>query len=216
MGMCIICGKEAGVLSQKTKKGHVCKECASYVPYNVNISSASADYLNNTVSVNKEKAKQFECTASYGNLYIDAVRNMFLISRKANKGESLEFGHICRIEECEELGLFCTDIKNVGKSSNFVVCTIKLRVKERNKDSRDYIVLVGESCSFKPSKVDRTMLECKEPEKLSVFRNMFNQMVDNAIFAMARKLDYLNELKRAVDTATKDVASFTDSEVVRT
>ena len=213
--MCIICGGNTGILSPKTKKGPVCKNCVSYIPYKVNIPSASVDSLNTIIANNKEKAKQFECTASYGNLYIDAVHNIFLISRKADKGVPLEYGQIWNISDCEEVGLFCTDIKNIGKSSNFVVCTIKLRVKEKNKKSEDFIVLVGESCSFKQSLTDHTLLECREPEKLSVFRNMFNQMVDNAIFAMARKLDYLNELKMAVNAATKEISSLTDNGVVK-
>ncbi len=213
MGNCVICGKETGPFAPKTKAGPVCKECVAFVPYKTNVSSTSVDSLKKMVDANRDKAKQFQCTASYGNLYIDTLHNLFLISRKSDKGSPLEYGQIWHISDCEEVGIFCTDIKNIGKSSNYIVCTIKLRVKERHKNSEDFIVLIGEKCSFKPSAVDHTLLECREPEKLSVFRNMFNQMVDNALFAMARKLDYLNELKIAIETAAKDVAQLTDGDV---
>ena len=171
----------------------------------MNLSSASPELIKEYITTNKDKAKEFECTASYGNLYIDSMHNMFCISRKQNSGGGpAEFGYIWYIYDCEETGIFCSDIKNIGKDSNFVVCSVILRVKERGKIPSDFVVVKQENCTFKPSKKDSSVLECKEPEKLSMFRFMFNQMVENEIFAMARKLDYLNELRTAALIAKQE------------
>lgn len=189
---CVICGNKAGAFAKKTSEGVICKSCLSFIPTNVILSQASTEFLKRIYDENVEKSKQFETTASYQGLYIDSVHGLCCYSKRGDKQAPSEFKDIYRISELTEVALYCTDVKNVGTNHNHIVCDIKFKV--RTKDiAADFIIAHHKKCDFK---VKNKQIEWDEPSELTMFRNMFNQMIDNELFGLLKKLEKIQEFKQ--------------------
>lgn len=196
---CVICGEKAGFFSKKTGEGKICKKCLRYVPRSINLPSAGTDFLKKISSKNIEKSQFFETTASYEGIYIDTIHGMFCYSEKGTRDEPHDFKDIYRIDELTEVGIFCSNAKNVGTTRNIVICDIKFRVKTKDINV-EFLISKGKKCS---TKVKDGKLEWTEPNELSMFRNMFNQMIDTAAFGMLEKLKAIQEMQKAVTIAEK-------------
>jgi hypothetical protein len=196
MRTCSICNGKAGFFSKKIYDGYICKKCVALIPQNVSIGSSDKEYLKGLYDKNIEKKKVFNYTASYGSLYIDSSHNMFCISPKHNGAEPAMFGDIYYVRELKEVELFCTDVKNIGTKSNKVVCNVKFRFKTKDTEG-EYLITSNTECPFK--KVGN-QLECSMPSKFLVFRSMFNQMIDNEIHALLRKLEEAKKRQAAMSS----------------
>lgn len=201
MGKCVLCGRKTGMFAKRTYEGCICKECLSYIPRSVRLSSADTDYLRNVHDKNLKKMERFSSTASYGALFMDSVHNMFCVSRKRWGDEPTEFGDIYCVTELREIGLYCTDVRNIGTNSNRIVCNVKIRIKT-DEVCRELLVASNERCTF--HYVGNSQIEWSEPSKLSVFRSMFNQMIDNEVFGLLKKLEAVQEMKAAISEAERN------------
>lgn len=194
MKTCVVCKKNARKFSHRTYNGVICKNCEKYLPINVSLKECDSDYLIELIARKKEKAKDFSCTASYGALYIDSVHSMLCISMKGNKDTPSSLGDVFAIKEIKEMGLYCTDIKNVGGRVPKLICNVKFRIVTDDVKA-EYTISRSEPCSF--TKAKNGDIHWKEPEKLSMFRNMINQMIENITFGFKAKLDAMHRFKDA-------------------
>jgi hypothetical protein len=167
----------------------------------VYLAAAENEYLRELYRKNREKAENFSSTASCGKLYIDSVHCMLCFSEKAVKGEPAHFSDIFYISELLELGLYCSDVRNIGTNTNRVVCNVKLKVKTQ-ETCREYTILKDEPCSYK---VKNGYLEWEEPCKVSMFRSMMNQMIADVTAGFTKKLNRIWELRGTIDKTMQDI-----------
>lgn len=198
MNPCIVCNGKTNIFSEKTADGRICRKCRAYIPASVQLRYADAEYLKDLYKANKGKQKRFDCTAAYGNLFIDSLHGTFCISRTSKNGKPLEFGNIHSVTELTEIALYCTDVQNIGVKSNKIVCSVKMRMKT-NETIEEYLICKNEPCSCKRSKTNIGMLEWNEPDRLVMFRNMFNQMIENVRYGLLKKLNDIQQAKKAIN-----------------
>ena len=192
MNVCVLCGGKTNLFSKKTAEGEICKDCLSMIPISVKLNVSKTEFLKRIHDENLEKKKDFETTASYEGVYIDSIHGMVCICKKGNKEEPPEFHDIFRVTELIEAGLFCTNIKNVGTTTNSIVCDIKFRLKTKDI-SNEYLIVKGKKCAYKT--IGNGKLEWIEPYELSMFRNVFNQMIEDVAFNLLGKLKTIQEMK---------------------
>lgn len=190
MKECVVCKKDAGMFAKKTYNGYVCKNCRQLLPMNIDLKSCDADYLIGLAKKAKEKSRKFSNTSSYGTMYLDSVHGMFCFSKNSKNGEPTDLGDIFFVTELKETGIYCSDIKNIGTKSNKVVCNIKVKVIT-NDIATEYIIVENEPCEFVQK--DK-MLDVTEPKKLTMFRSLFYQMIDETRFQILKKLDDIQKL----------------------
>jgi hypothetical protein len=193
MKICILCGKETK-FGKKSCDGYICKDCRKYVPQGLDLSGAELAFLKPIYEENKRKAKDFETTSKYGMLYLDGVHNLFCLS-KGGKSPN-EFHTIYHISELTKASLFISDIRNIGTSSNRVVCNTKIAF-QTEKSSTECILVQNETCPFT---VKGDHLECHEPPTLSAVRCLFNQMIENEYYGAEKKLKRLWEIREELRT----------------
>lgn len=201
MKQCVICKKDIRMLASKIYNGYICKECRRYIPSSIQLSATDADYLLRLYNRNSEKSRKFEYTASYGSMYIDSVHSMLCFSTSSDKNGPVNFGDIFTVDEIREMSLYCTDVRNVGTNSNKIVCNVKMKIKTDDV-SVEYMVCRNQSCSYSVS--GNNKLECREPDKLVMFRCMVNQMIDDTLSGLQKKLDDINYLKKVTSESEKE------------
>ena len=212
MKECIICKQDAGMFAKKAYNGCVCKACRQYLPMHIDLKSCDADYLIRLVEQAKEKAKIFSNTSSYGTMYLDSVHSMFCFSKNEKNGEPTDLGDIFSIAELKETGIYCADIRNIGTNTNKVVCNVKVKVVTDNV-ATEYIAAENEPCEF--TKKDK-MLDVTEPKRLTMFRSLFYQMIDDTRFQILKKLQDIQKLKEMeAESVKKKTATEQDMEWAR-
>lgn len=186
---CIFCQRKI-----KSKRIHICKECKKFLPENFDLRNSDKTYIEKFYIANKEKSSVFECTASYGYLFLDSFNNMFCISKKVSKGKPLHFGDIFSITELLEVAIYCSDVKCYGRK---ILCNIKIKL--RTKDfTKEFVVFYNERCSC-VKRVDNK-IEYHEPSKFIMIRNMFNQMIDNVKYGMTIKLKEIQAMQQKINS----------------
>lgn len=201
MKQCVICGEKVSFLSHKIYNGHICRKCRAFIPKNIQLKACDTDYLFKLYEKSKEKSKLFDYTASYGSLFIDSTHGMLCVSRGGKGGEPVDYGDIFTVEELENIAIYCTDVRNIGTKSNKIVCNVKLRVKTADINT-EYLVYQNESCKFTYGK--GSTLDVREPEKLTMFRNMIHQMIENVYYNAVHKLEEIRRLKKVATDAEKE------------
>lgn len=194
---CVVCGNKTGFFSSsKTYDGRICNNCRAYIPSEVCLASADADRLKEFYKESNRRKALFFNTASYGSLYIDSVHNMLCISNKSKRGYPLRYGNIYFVSELSEMALYCSDV--VQKSPYRIECRVKLRISA-DSFSGEFVVASNEKCCFK--RVDKDTLRVSEPSKVTFFRCMLNQMIDNERVGLTKQLEALHKLKSALSEA---------------
>ena len=201
MKECIICKNKIRIGFLKCNDGPICKSCSEYIYDKIKIKTSDAVYLAKIIEDNKEKSKTFECTASLGRLYIDAIHNLYCISQKGKRAPE-RFSDIFSIEETKEVGLYCTNVRNVGTNYNNVVCDIKLTVNTVQGYYSEYTVCENKQCPFERKD---GKLVCSEPNDFSVFRQMFNQMIENTALGLLKKLEAIQKMQAAISALSSSV-----------
>lgn len=195
---CILCDSPVTFLNRhKSYNGYICKDCLSFIPASVtaNLKSATTDYLKKVCDNNKLKAHDFDTTASYEGIYIDSIHGLFCYSSKGTKETPAEFKDIYRVEELTEVGIYCSDVRNIGKTQNIVVCDIHFKIC--TEDIRtDFTISHRKKCTYK---VKGDKIEWVEPAELSMFRNLFNQMIDNVAVGLLHKLKKISEFQSLLE-----------------
>lgn len=195
MKECILCKGEAGLLAYKAYNGMICRKCRSYLPMHINLKASDTDYLLPLYQKNRELAKHFEASCQYGELFLDTIHGLFCFSKGNKNGEPTHYGDMFSVTELIEVGIYMDDIKNVGQNTNKVICNVKMRVKTKDV-SMEYLVVSNEDCKFI---ISGNKLDVTEPEKLSLFRNIFNQMIDDVLGRLLKKLEDIRKLKAYTD-----------------
>ena len=197
---CIICGGKTGLLDKSALSGKICKKCLSYIPEHISLKSCETEYLKQICSKNKEKADRFECTSSYGSVYIDQIHNMICVSENGSKDSPKDFSVIVDIAELEEIGLYLSDAKNIGKGSIRINANVKIMLKTKEMH-KEFIAAHNKTC---PYKAQDGKISYEEPREVSVLRTMLNQMIENESLAMIKKLEKLHLLKKEINKYDED------------
>lgn len=194
--VCNICDKELTAFNKrKIYDGFICKDCCGKLP-KVTLNQISnlrhfeiMDLIENT---EREKLKKFEATASYGKLHIDEFNGLFAISDKLDKdGKPMNSRDIFKCTDLMEAGVYC--VKPTVTKNNKVICNIEFKFRLiRPVIDVKLTLKVGTACFSK--RTDSNHLEWDEPGDLSMFRNMFNQMLrtENEKYANPLRDYFLN------------------------
>lgn len=161
----------------------------------IDLKASDTDYLLPLYQRNKELAKRLEATCQYGELFLDTVHGLFCFSKGNKNGEPVHYGDIFSVTELTEVGIYMDDIRNIGQNTNKIVCSIKMRVKTKEV-FMEYLVASNEGCKFTQN---GNKLDVTEPEKLTLFRNVFNQMIDDVLGRLLKKLEDIRKLKAYTD-----------------
>ena len=192
---CIICGDKTNMFDKSALSGKICRKCLSYIPEYISLKACETDYLKTIYARNKEKADRFECTSSYGTVYIDQIHNMICVSDKGTKDNPKNFSVIADVTEIEEIGLYLSDVKNIGKNSIQINANVKITLKTKEMH-KEFIVAHNKTC---PYKAQDGRISYEEPREVTMLRTMLNQMIENEGLAMIKKLKRLQELKKQTD-----------------
>ncbi len=189
MSNCIICNNNVSVWSGiKTAGGYLCKECATYIP---DVIKKSLEiYEDNNIRMiiensQSEKNKQFEATASYGNLHIDEKHGLFAVSEKINKDGTIPNpANVFDCLEVQAIDIYCKDPS--VNSNGSVSCKVEMMCELINPRI-SFKCTVKKNAKCNSRKIDATHLNWEEPGDMSMFRNMFNHMIDTAIRRLERE-----------------------------
>lgn len=197
MKECILCKEAAGRFAHKAYNGMVCRKCRKYLPMSIYLKGSDTDFLMPLYLKNKRFAEQFTATSRYGELFLDSVHGLFCFSRKSQiDGEPSYYGDIFSVTELTEVGIYMDDVKNVGQNTNRITCNVLMLVKTKDIHMK-YLVTSGETCKF--TKVSGNKLDITEPERLTLFRNLFYQMIDDSLGQLLKKLEDIRRLKAYTD-----------------
>jgi hypothetical protein len=164
---------------RKIENGVICKDCAAKVPSVIrgkltNYYDLELRTLIDKVRLSQERNDKFAATASYGKLHIDEVHGLFAISNKVTSdGRLSDPSSVFHCLDLTEVGLYCTDpAAQQGK----VTCNVEFSCSmEKLNIAFKAKIKTGASCDSK--KEAGNQLSWVEPGDLSLFRNMFNQMI---------------------------------------
>ena len=212
MQTCELCGKNIRFRRKKTARGYICRDCFDLIPSWVDISCAEKDELSLAKEFTEQRNKEFNFTASYQNLYIDGVHNMFALSCgkcPLSVKRTKHFKDIFYISELREVGIFCTNLRNIGKNSDCVVCDVKFRYKAEIKDFPKKIIEreipLGSNVECLYDYQGNGKIDCREPAVITTFRALFNQMIDNEIDGIKEKLEFIQNAKSLIDENQKSI-----------
>lgn len=160
------------------------------LPRSFDISYNSMEHIRRVIKKSEEKELRFESTASYGELHIDSFHRMFMMG----DGKNRNFGDCFYISELLDLSIYCENIRNAGTSTNKVLCDVKIKFKTKDAEY-EYDVKRNDLCRYKKS---GDGLLVSENEKLTMFRSMFYQMIDDEALELNRILTEINEVNKKV------------------
>ena len=200
MKICSVCEKQLGLKAHKTCDGFICDDCLKYIPYRVKLREADEKYLKKLCAQGKERAADFETTAYLGDLYLDSVHGMFCYSPKGKNGTPLSLGDVYRITELKEIGLYATNIRNIGSSKPKVICDIKLTVAT-DSIRQDYKIAGNKNCLI--TKNGEGELTCTEPADVTMIRSMLNQMIDDLRTGMMKQLSDIMRMQEIAENKPK-------------
>lgn len=188
MARCVICDKSLSMFNQvKTADGVLCKDCIDKVPpvLKSKIGTYSLTTLHTIIQYTETPSfERFEETACYGRLHIDEMHGLFLISAKPEKIEQKDKANIFYVLDMSNVGLFCY---NPRVFRNSVAVDIKFEAEfdplnfSFSIDAKQQVFCISKKIQ------GGSKLEWDEPSELSVFRNMFNQMIRNESDKFNRK-----------------------------
>lgn len=194
---CCFCGSCFYFFGNKIEDGYICSECKRCIPSNINLRCSESSYLRPMLEENKKRREKFSCSASYGSLFIDGKNNMFCISKQRHGMLPLFFGDIFYINELTNVGFFCTNARVVERK---VLCDISFTYTT-DTQSTEVIIARMQKCDYE---VCGNRVSWSEPQKLSIFRELFKQMIDNEYSVLNIKLQRMQEMKRYISEEDKN------------
>lgn len=166
---CSICGKSLSVFNKKISNGEICNNCYNSLPSFIQKNIHGMREMQIRDYINYKNSIKFEPTASYGILSVDDMHGCFSINEK---GKIYPFYSL----DIKNVGLYCTDLK--VNSSNKVVCNVEFNC-ELEHPQISFRIIVKKNVMCFSKKCANNRFEWNEPSDLSMFRNMFNQMIRN-------------------------------------
>lgn len=182
MANCVLCGNQAGALAHKCRSGAICKACNKKIPSFIKASQMDADDIMRFFDYeNKDIIKKFNYSSNLGRLYIDEAHGLFAISDNIKTDMPCVF----HVSDIEAVALYCTDVKSQREN---IYCDVELSAEIRNPHMSFKVkILTNEKCAY--TRIDATHVEWKEPPVISMFRDMFNQMVKNELSSVKAIID---------------------------
>lgn len=200
MKRCSVCGEKAGLLSHKIYEGVICKECLKRIPDCISLKHTDEHFLRRMVNRSKEREKAFEPTSFYGGLYLDSVHSMLCYSKNGIGGYPLSFGDIYTVKELKELGLYITNVRDVGKSYVDIRCDVKLKVTTEDIHG-EYLVIRNRQCPvFKNAE---GKYDCHDPAELVMIQNMLTQMIEDVSYGYNRRIAKMRLLQEMAEQELK-------------
>ena len=207
---CLICGESIKALSgTKLKNGKICKSCASKLPSLLlqNKPYLQEGTLRRIIELIANNMEKFCATASYGKLHIDSIHGLFCIANSLNKdGKPKTGNNVFSIYDLSEVGVFC---KSPRANHNNVLVDVEFRCTIEDP-FLSFSVPIKKSVRCHTKRVDQQHVEWEEPNDLSMFRTLFNQMLSgafekvNAILCGKTVHEFEVEKARAIFMLTKD------------
>ena len=187
MSECIICGNAANLFHRKkTFDGFLCSTCMSHIPQVLkpSIRKYSLEQIREIIAwIDKYHSyyiKTFDETASYGDLHIDEYHGLFAICSKKQIIDGKLPDTCYDIFSCLDLTDVGLATKNAAANDNSVNVDIELMCEiDHPAISFKKIIKSNAKCIMK--RLDSETVQYSEPESLSVFRNIFNQMLKSAL-----------------------------------
>ena len=170
---CMLCNKSIGLTRRRISNGYICGSCSRQYPdfIKVKMTEYTDLRLGLIKSYFEENSKRkFEQTAAYGSLSIDEINGVFKV--KENSGS-----YIFDAIDMTEGNILCTNPK--VNSSNIVYADVEFYYKMESPHI-ELRVTINKNRRCQSKKVSGNSLEWQEPADLTMFRNMFNQMLENA------------------------------------
>lgn len=180
---CALCGRPVNLISRaKILDGDICGKCLAKLPKVFSagsLNNLNTEDIRNILFYNTEINKMdFEVTASYGKLHIDESKGIFFISDKIAENKPNDLTSVFYVLDLEEASIYVNNPKvqkdNSVKVDAELSCVFSGRLNHLAFKAK---IDSGVKCYSK--KIDKTHLDWFEPSDLSVFRNMFNQMIQN-------------------------------------
>lgn len=190
MEKCMICDKQVNFLNKrKIDGGFICDGCAGKMPtvlykdfqwYSDLKIKSIIDYFN------ENSNDKYECTASYGDIYIDEMNGKFAIKEK-NKV------FIFNAIDIKEVGFVCTDVK--ADQYNKVKCNVEFKcILEHPNIEIKKIIKRNVTCYSK--KADSTHISWEIPSDLEMFKVLFNSTIENAYQKYVKQESLKNSMSK--------------------
>lgn len=168
---CTFCGSE-------TKRNQeLCKDCISYLPpiLKINTKNTSIETLCLIIDKIKRYDDVFCATAYYGDLAIDDVNLLFAVSKKYRNDKPVE-KNIFSIYDLENIDFHC---KSPRASHETVYADVEFSFKTLlSNNTCNVIIKKNAKCQSK--RTDSSHLSWALPAELSMFQEMFMQLVKKA------------------------------------
>lgn len=191
---CSLCGNTTTFIrGKKMLGGYLCKDCKRLMPYGINFRKTEYSDMKDLLLENKRLRDIFNYTGIYGNLYIDSMNNIFCYSERFNKkGDPLDFGQIHHVSELTGVGMYCTNLKNIGKyGADKIVCDVVFKIKTKKLEEQ-YVIKKATECKHY---YEGRKVEWNEPGDFLVFRKLFEDMLDNWCTGLADKVERMLKLQ---------------------
>ena len=178
---CSLCHKElSGFAGMRIKDGLICKECKAQLPVSITqpqlYDSRTLQSIINMVQ--DATLRQFEATASYGNLHVDELHGLFAISDKLDSNSyPVNTNDIFNVLMLQDIALYCTN--PAVSSKNRVVCDVEFQCTFATPPFHIKLS-VKKKIPCRQIPVDQTHVNWDEPGDLLMFKSIFNQMIKTA------------------------------------
>lgn len=185
--VCIFCetGK-TNFFSQRANDGYYCKECANKISAFIDTKTSTTKSIKALIKFNEKRRKSFKATSSFGNLYLDSVNKMICISKGGTSDNPFHLCDIYSIYDLKQISFHCVNVRNIGQKTDNIVCDVEIFFATDFITGRS-IIVKNEPCNFTYN--NNRQIEYSEPVKLGVFRNIFNQMIEDEKFKIENKLE---------------------------
>lgn len=181
MKVCALCQKElTGFAGIQIADGFLCKDCRKKLPKSLTrMQLYEGRTLQSIITMMcDESLKQFEATASYGNLHVDEVHGLFAISDKLDKNNRpVSTTDVFQVLLLQDIALYCTN--PAVSSKNRVVCDVEFQCSFATPPFHIKLS-VKKKIPCRQIPVDQTHVNWDEPGDLLMFKSIFNQMLKTA------------------------------------
>ncbi len=179
---CVICNSEikSGLLDKPKQcaDGSVCNDCYKHFPSLLRIKEMPYFRCKDWISYEKENKEQFTETSSFGLLHLDELHGLFQIESKQTD--------IYKITDLKSVAL---TLKKPIQEGNQMYADILFSFELKN---HPFSIVIKKKDKLQ-AKPEGKVIHFSESYSLSVFRNVFQQAVENQ-YSSIRKM--LNEFSR--------------------
>ena len=200
MANCKICHSTIRTWKQtQISDGIICKTCLNRIPQctHSSIRNMTANEIKRLIQYEENPLFQkFSVTASYGTLHIDEMNGLFIVSEKSNiHGTPVEKTNLFHVLDISNAGIYCIKPR-IFKRQVVVDVVFECELNALNIHIKETI---RQQIICQQKRIDDNHVSWDEPGDLSMFRNMFNQMLKNEDIKFRKKYESSFVSKEALD-----------------